>query len=477
MTLPREAIPCRNPGFVRRGEAIYFSITAKHVARRPMTSLDDEAAALFDAMDGVRTVEELSTRFPGAMELIRAWDELGVIELVPPPAPGSFPRRVLVIEPHMDDAALSMGGALLHMRGRAAVRIVAVVGRSKATSHSARVEWDYFDLDAVTALRLEESRLACRVLQADFVTLDEEDLPVALETGSRPWTMSARPELEATVSGLLRATLDFQPTEVWLPLGIRHPDHVRVRKAGLLMLRQYREGRPEVAIRFYQDLPYATEVGPDLVASLRRSIMVKPEELVPCVEDISDVMETKIRLSRVYASQFKASAMGPKLLHAARVASGREGACHEISYEPRGELRDPVPEFDIGAVMRRCREVRKVRALETVGWDPATWERLGAWFDRADIEIHVRAGDVPASGAAPGGRLRVRPVAGVGGWMRALFGFPTPWNCLCIVPIDLRFRPGIRGLLFRAFLSLWPFPVLACGIAGVAEWIEYRPRD
>ena len=211
----------------------------------------------------------------------------------------------------MDDAVLSLGGTLLHLRGQAAVRIVSVTGRSKATSYSATTPWDTFDVESISRLRLEESRLACRVLQADFLTLDEEDLPIVLRGGARPWTMVPRSELQATVNGLFRAACDFEPTEVWLPLGIRHPDHVRVRKAALLMLRQYRERSPGVSIRVYQDLPYATEVGPVLVQWLRDSLVVRPEDLTTRVEDITDVMEAKVRLSRVYGSQFRASAMGP----------------------------------------------------------------------------------------------------------------------------------------------------------------------
>ena len=124
--------------------------------------------------------------------------------------------------------------------------------------------------------------------------------------------------------------------------------------------------------------------------------------------------------------------------------------------------------------MRRYRRVRKVHALETVGWDPAAWKRLGAYFERAEIEIYARAADAPESGVGSEEGFKVRPVAGLGDWVRALFPLPAPWRCLCIVPADLRFRPGVRGSLFRVFLRLWPFPVLASGVGGVAEWIEYE---
>jgi hypothetical protein len=159
------------------------------------------------------------------------------------------------------------------------------------------------------------------------------------------------------------------------------------------------------------------------------------------------------------------------------MASGRPDVCHEVSYELRGPLCDTIPEFNVGPAMRRYRHVRRVHALETVGWDPQAWKRLGAYFDRAEIEIHARAADLPESGVASGERFTVRPVARVGDWVRALLALPAPWRSLCIVPADLRFRPGVRGSLFRGFLRLWPFPVLACGVAGAAEWIEYKAEE
>src|SRR5262245_24825393 len=76
-------------------------------------------------------------------------------------------RRILVIEPHHDDAVLSAGGQLLQRRGIDRLEILTIFERSMHTG-----DWDVgrptFDVDGTTRRRVEESRDVALHLGAEW---------------------------------------------------------------------------------------------------------------------------------------------------------------------------------------------------------------------------------------------------------------------------------------------------------------------
>jgi LmbE family N-acetylglucosaminyl deacetylase len=147
--------------------------------------------------------------------------------------------RVVVISPHFDDAALSVGGFILSVESPKAV--VTVHGGAPA----AGVEISQWDADCgfrsaaeAHRTRLAEDRRACDVLGADQVVLDNSDNPYR--------TAGHLVGLRKFLSGL------GAQTRILLPLGSNQPDHLAVRETALGVLNEL--GPRQVGI--YADLPY-----------------------------------------------------------------------------------------------------------------------------------------------------------------------------------------------------------------------------
>ena len=69
----------------------------------------------------------------------------------------------MVIEPHMDDAVLSVGGLMLQRCGECEFLIVTIATRSVATSYR-DLDREFFDIETVSGIRKAESRIVARLL-------------------------------------------------------------------------------------------------------------------------------------------------------------------------------------------------------------------------------------------------------------------------------------------------------------------------
>lgn len=270
-----DLIPIRRPHFELREGWLFFLLS-----RRPHAGLDADEAALWDALDGASTVGQLERVFPGAGSRLRRFRDLGVCELAPDPRsarasrlPGGR-RRVLVLEPHMDDAILSVGGLMWSRREACEFTLVSVAGRTNFSSYY-YLDRDFFDATRVTELRRAESALVMRLLGGQHRTLDQVDSPLryhpgdwSLEWYRRNWKpvgaymghSSSEGEIEswARVIGELLATTTAE--EVWLPLGVGvHTDHELTRDACLRALTRLQGLESRTELYFYQDVPYAVE--------------------------------------------------------------------------------------------------------------------------------------------------------------------------------------------------------------------------
>ena len=130
-------IPFKLPHFTIKEDAFYFLIS-HHPFLQPAKPL----ATMFQSVDGHAPIGEL-LQSRGAVEALATLWEQGIIHMAPQASclQGS---KILVIEPHPDDAALSVGGALLLQRANSAKTILSVCSRSNSTSYMAQVR-DYLD--------------------------------------------------------------------------------------------------------------------------------------------------------------------------------------------------------------------------------------------------------------------------------------------------------------------------------------------
>ena len=177
MHLPEDTIAVRRPHFhLDRGSLTFL------ISRRSYASLSGEEQAIWKEIDGTMSVGQLRERFGKGVEgILQHFVDLGVCEVLP----SSFPadrRRVVIVEPHMDDAALSLGGIMWMRRNQCEFVVVTVAGISNFTTYYL-LDREYFDVNNVSALRRAESELFLRHLGGRHIALDVlEGKPTARRT-------------------------------------------------------------------------------------------------------------------------------------------------------------------------------------------------------------------------------------------------------------------------------------------------------
>jgi hypothetical protein len=254
--------------------------------------------------DGTRTLEEVAreARVP-PRDLIREHEKGRLILWRSAPGEGPAtsegPPAHVIVSPHLDDAALSLGASLL--AGPARSWLVLDV-----FSRGGWWRLDRWDGHLLQATRRQEEQTMARLSGARLLDCD---LPEALlrghdfnavfstdagAEGPAGADREAAARIEAEVAGLAAR---WGGARWYLPLGAGdHRDHRICRDAALRALRG-REGR----IAFYEDQPYAANQGgqPDFGGA------VPGLRLVPRLQEgTAEQMRWKLELLRVYWSQF-----------------------------------------------------------------------------------------------------------------------------------------------------------------------------
>jgi LmbE family N-acetylglucosaminyl deacetylase len=338
---PSEAVVIRRPHFRLRGDSLFFLIS-----QRPFATLSQAEQALWNELEKDASVGELHARLGAAVEDgIRRFRELDVADVVLPPPAGKR-RRVLVLEPHMDDALLSVGGVMLQRRAECEFLIVTMATRSLATSYR-DLDRDFFDIDTVSGIRKAESEIVARALWGRHIPLGLVE--VTLRYNPQNWTLdwfvrhkqaiymylehAAGPgELELWTSTLEKAIADLQPEEIWMPLGIGvHADHQLTRHACVNVLRNNPKLVEERVVRFFQDVPYARNF-PTHTAALVKTMREAGAKLEEERIDITGEMAEKMSLLSIYASQWKTPVIQKRVEACAKALGGAPESYHELWY-------------------------------------------------------------------------------------------------------------------------------------------------
>lgn len=445
------------PHFKLRDGSLYFLLSS-----RAHAELDAEEARLWTMLDGDATVGRLELQQPGARRrLERLWD-LGVCEF----APTQFPtrrKRILVIEPHMDDAILSVGGLMWSLRESCEFTLATAGGRSNFTSYY-MMERDFFDVQEVSALRNAESALVMRMLGGRHVDLGLSEAPLRYQDGN--WTLDWFKRHRKAIGGFIghagtddeierwadaiEGVIENSPAEeIWMPLGIgSHADHELTRNACLRVLARNPDIAGRSAVFLYQDVPYVNAFPwhtPQVVDALTERGGVLELRL----EDVADAVPAKLRLLSIFGSQFKMSYMAPKVEAAARSASsGGEGlyeSLYRLSRVP--DAVDPLRVYSGRRIVeelearltpwyRRHRSASRVRILSPmpVGrWRDDLQLLLDA-FPQAVLEVHVSARNLAETERLSSARIDVRPVQGTSrGWALRLLRLALTLPCPTIV--------------------------------------------
>jgi len=439
-------VPCVRPHYRVQENQLFFLIS-----RRPASVLSEKDLGIFRKIDGIKTVAEIAQGEMGVIERLREWFEADILEMIPPTERVSAPHLV-VIEPHMDDAALSVGGRLLHRRGRNRITILSVVKYSNFTSYW-DLKRDYLNVDTVTALRLRESELAARLLGAEHRCLDWTDAPIRFFPAGR-WsvedlkrilpTVYASTEISpdskdvAILKEKLRGELErLAPDEIWIPMGLgSHVDHRTVRSACVSMLAEARGRLAKASVSMYEDLPYNRE---SLALQIQKAFATHGTRLLRSTEDVTDVFDEKLRLISVFASQFKRSFMEPLIRECAgRADQTAQGRLAEVYYRVEGRLAQPgesslAPNRDVlEALRRRARplskkpkEHRRIVVLATPSANLGRWrtdcDRLLEMFPNSGIRLYSSRMTDWQVAAPSHERIKVAVFHnGIAGWIREM---------------------------------------------------------
>lgn len=154
-------------------------------------------------------------------------------------------RRLVVLSPHFDDAAMGAGHIVA---SHPEVTVVTVMGGPPPKYPEEPSPWDalggFRAGDDVVAIRREEDRRAMEVLEATPHWLEFPDHQY-LAPEERPTPDDIVPVLEAAI-------LEHRPTAVFAPMGLANPDHDVTHNAAMLV----RQRHEELAWYCYEDHGY-----------------------------------------------------------------------------------------------------------------------------------------------------------------------------------------------------------------------------
>jgi LmbE family N-acetylglucosaminyl deacetylase len=441
-SLPDGIVPIRRPHFHAKAGALYFLIS-----RQPHAPLSDSEKAIWEAVDGKTSIADLRNRFAAVDTVLDRFASLGACELPPVGFP-SGRRRILVVEPHMDDAALSVGGTMSLRRNECEFTVLSLAGVSNFTSYY-EAGRDFFDIAEVTALRKAESALFLKHVGANHLTLDLLEAPLRYRNArwtldwfhqhrDAMWALVARSpgsgELEEWAGALALFFTGFETEEVWIPLGVgNHVDHQLARDACLRLL-----SRPGLIkarkVRFYEEMPYTVSWpghAQQVVTALRNAGARVEQECV----DISETMAKKLQLLSIFGSQFKMDFIKPFV----------EKAPREVLYElvtPPHQTIDPISCYvdgdrvfemtrSIAPWIRRHKSASLVRlvVLTPFGRWAEDMRLLLDFFPQARFEVFIPRARIVETETWSSPRIKIMPVDS-GRWYfaagRLLLSWPSP---------------------------------------------------
>jgi LmbE family N-acetylglucosaminyl deacetylase len=466
----------RRPHFHLRESALWFL-----ASERPTRILSGEELKLWNLMHQPVSVDAArKVCGQGTDARVHEFLRCELCELVEPMFPAER-RRVLVIEPHADDAALSVGGVMWLRRRECNFIVATMASRSNHTICYDR-GLDYFDTGEVTDVRRRESELFARMIGGTHVPVGLTD--ASLRYCDTHWTldyflrhrmsikmrlsrMADDCELKLWSEAVHRLLTDTPSKEVWIPLGGLHTDHMLTADAcfaAFLSNPSLVNGR---VLRVYEDIPYAARNSSHMNAALkaiRAAGAVWDEELI----SIDEAYSRKLRLASVYASQ-DIEGMKADLEVTARARAHPSGAGYTEMLRTLRRLPDRVDRVGIvaTALVGHCQDeeiaewifkhkakerVRILLQMPTGRWE-ADLKMLCRAFPGATFDVYVTSAAAAEVKDSPSDRVELREVAeGTLSWVS--LGLKL---CAAMKPLPTLFYVGDQRISAARLLSkLWP---------------------
>jgi LmbE family N-acetylglucosaminyl deacetylase len=297
----------------------WYPILLPHcrVSNDGLTTLDNdkpkhltpELAAALDLCDGTRTLAQLSGSANVSRAILAGERTAGTLLLWPHPVPPAPPAlhdetKTIILSPHLDDAALSLGAWMIARQSKPLLVLDVF----------STVSWWRFDigpkvLPRIQAARDAEEDLVMRLCGASIQRWSLAEAPLRGYPLKEIFVADKLPEAAQAhdfIRRRVREAAAAHPKAEWfVPLCIgNHVDHRIARDAALDGLRD--AGVEAKRVTFHEDQPYAAqEPGPRDFSGFLTKIM-PAARLVPVLGEPVVSYAMKLRLLRVYYSQLTA---------------------------------------------------------------------------------------------------------------------------------------------------------------------------
>lgn len=249
-------------------------------------------------------------------------------------------EAVLVLSPHYDDAALSLGGLI----AKGDTDITVVTFFTGTPDKPVTGDWDkrsgFKDSSEAMPARLAENRkaLASRAKLVDLGYLDGQYRTAADDPDALVEEMTKDIQGLMVSLGTTTPIVVYGPSDFGAP--VTNPDHKLVHDAYVAALSDF--PNPNVSFRFYEDFPYIHNFNKSSVISIRAYLEKETGKFLvekPATLGLADLRE-KLGMIRAYASQVKAFGTYPTdiVKEAEAYFSGRCSAAQlqrpcEMTYE------------------------------------------------------------------------------------------------------------------------------------------------
>lgn len=461
----------KRPHFNLRDGKVYFLDS-----RKPVHTPTALARDILRLLDRPLNIVDLNQHL--GMPALEAVAELaghGICDVIAP-VPDTNRRRVLVLEPHGDDAALSIGGVMWQARTQIEFKLVTLASWSNYTS-SFQTGRPFFDRRVVSDLRAAEGEIFMRHLGGKYATLGLSEATMRFHDADWSENFFQDHRAASSIATNRRAGADIltewqaairalivsdQPEEIWAPLGAgTHSDHDLTRNAFLSVCLD--PPIPDLRIRLYQDVPYDQEFSAH-TARILSSLQDQGAVLQPDHADIDGLLERKLSLLSIYASQFKT-----KMVREGVIASGNAGQETGL-WEHLWQVERLPNSLDMDALYVWAPEILAIKGRLPTWLDSAAearrlrilalapsgrWQKdlstLRSLFPKAQIDVFCS----PAAHAEIAGgpdTVQVRQISkGSSSWAMLAI------RLACAPPAHTLFIAGDRYAQARQLARLWPF--------------------
>ncbi|MBH8613444.1 PIG-L deacetylase family protein [Pseudomonas mohnii] len=230
--------------------------------------------------------------------------------MISPSLESMMGRKILLLSPHADDVAFSIGGIVARLSMQADLRLLTIFGHSGWVHPQALCERSP---EAISAEREREDRAYCarRRIKYDLLSCPDSFVMGYDEATELSTAAADDPRTDGVVSLILNAVAFRAPQVVIAPCGLGgHVDHQIVRIAA--------DALHHVEVLYYEDVPYSSSLS---LSELERQLAV--QGLIPAMTtDIEPVLKGKCEDMWGYRSQTSAPTVAEMLLHACRVGTG-----------------------------------------------------------------------------------------------------------------------------------------------------------